>query len=296
MIAYVIIVLVSVTVIATLLLNATITHNPVYNFVSSGLHLCNQLFYRNLININPAKITKITTNHNVVFLMCHDLDSLPDYAIKSKYIFKKYCKQHSYEFVNLKYPKHIMSPYWIRVDALIKLLQQYPKDTIFVYVDLDTCINPHWFDKSLDDMLSSLDTDNTYDIYVGKEPMPTRILNSGVIILRNTDWTQDLLQEWRSRYDPNCWFRRNGKWVCEQNGRKCAWAGDQYEQGALNNIYRENWNNTQSHMAILHSDVISNNFRRCSRSYIYHLMTQKDHWRSNFFKEMITDINEKTCQ
>lgn len=268
-----------------------ISFNPILNGAVLTLNLVNTFIYRELL-LNyrfEQNTTSIQQTSNVVFFYSHNYETVPEFGILSQYITDIYCKRHNYSWVSFKHDTSVnVSPYWLRVQDLMKLTAAYPEDTIFVYLDLDTCINLAQVDISVDHFLSNLTSNTTYDVYIGKDSSVTSVINTGVIIMRNTDWSRELLQEWWKRYNPNQWVFNNGKWTCLVDAKShCPWAGDAYEQGSLELIYRENWNDSLSHIGILHMDLISNHFREKKHTFIYHLMGASSNTRLRFFKSQI---------
>ena len=105
------------------------------------------------------------------------------------------------------YPNDKISPYWLRVFDLIKLTKIYPEDSIFVYLDLDTCINPKYFHLNVEHLLDTIDLyeNNKYSLYIGRDCDISELLNTGVIFIRNNNKSREILNQWINRYDPSVW-------------------------------------------------------------------------------------------
>jgi hypothetical protein len=265
-----------------------ISFNPILNGTILFLNLVNSLIYRELLISYQFK-QNIQPTSNVVFFYSHNYETVPKFGDLSQYITDIYCKRHNYAWVSFNHDTLVnVSPYWLRVQDLMKLSAAYPEDTIFVYLDLDTCINLKRVDMSIDHLLLNLTSDIKYDVYIGKDSSIASVINTGVILLRNTTWSRALLQEWWKRYNPNQWELKNGNWTCLVDAKtKCSWAGDAYEQGSLERIYTENWNDSTSHIGVLHMDLVSNHLREQKNTFIYHLMGASDNTRLRFFESQI---------
>ena len=251
-----------------------IYNNYKYDFRKEYTHLSieNIIKIHNQLSLDKNK-SLYKENNEIIFFISFDYKEIPFYYNKMKDIFIKYCNLHGYKFLIFDHSgdKNKISPYWNRVSDLVNLSNQYKENpnTIFIYIDVDTCINPKYSNITIDNFLNSIDyiENKTSDIYIGNDL--NNSVNAGVIIIRNTDWSKQFLNLWWSKYDPENWNLKNGKWICKQDGKKCNWARDGYEQGEFNIIYRNNEINSQDHIKILHHSLISNNNPHLD-SFIYH--------------------------
>lgn len=277
-------------IILWLILGFGISYNPILNAMNMWRYTLNTLLYKKqLINCRPwKKRLNYKSDANVVFFYSHNYETLPEFAVLSQQITDVYCQRHNYSWLNCQHPSDSsVSPYWLRVQDLIRLSSEYPIDTIFIYLDLDACINLAQLDRGVDQFIEDLDTTNDFDIYIGKDTAVSQFINTGVMIVRNTEWSQQLLDEWWQQYDPNDWMRIDNKWKCYKGTKPCEWARDGYEQGALEAIYRNNWKNSLAHIAILHMDLLSNNLRVSKNTFIYHLMGSMESRRHQFFSNQV---------
>lgn len=243
-------------------------------------------FKKHLVTLehNPNPLTK---KWKVIFLYSHDFSQIPEYNRYSRALLMEYCNKHDCEFLERNHTgKDEISPYWIRVKDLIDLSESCDDNTLFIYLDLDTCINPLFMDKSIQEIIHSLDAKQEWNMYIGKDTTNTKYINTGVMMIKNTEWSRQMLRYWWSKYDRNAWNVRNGKWTCQAKGKKCAWARDNYEQGELENIYESDVLNAKANIAILHMDIVSNNFRTSKNSFIYHRMAKSNEDRTKFFKRL----------
>lgn len=268
------------------LMSCTISNKPTKAVALLFQHIVNNKIH-NTIHLNSTIQQSPGRVNRVVFFTCHDYVVLPEYAKKSRAINAEFCERHGYDFLEFVYPKNTMSPYWTRVDRFITLCDQYKDDTIFVYVDLDAVVNPQMHRYRLEDILRSLSIKKDYDVYIGKDADIRKYVNSGVIILRNTQWSRSLLEEWWRHYDPTKWLYNGTKWVCVLDKRRfCKWAEDYYEQGELEKLYYNDWNNSRDHIAILDVNVMSNAALVNRNTFIYHLMGISDSDRLAFLTKI----------
>ena len=219
-----------------------------------------------------------TTRYNVIFFYSHNYKKLPDYFAPGYQILSTYCEQHKYKLLVIDHSNdtELISPYWLRVKDLVDLSQQYPEsNNLFVYLDLDTCLNPTHMNVPIEQLINRMDHLNQkpWDMYVGTDCIA--YMNTGGLIVKNTDWSKQLLLLWWSKYALSRWVYSNAKWTCHTNaGNQCGWARDGYEQGELNNIYEQNELDTRNHLLIMNSSIISNSLIELD-SFIYHFYGSK---------------------
>lgn len=261
-----------------------------YNDIS----LENIIKYNTIKDKNLVNYTNVPTiKKDIIFFFSISYETIPSYYEKSFDILSYYCNLHNYKLFVFNHYKdnHEMSPIWIRVSDFIKLTNQYEEtpNTIFVYLDIDTFINPKYLNFKIDNVIDTIDSiDKNYnDVYIGNDPVYES--NAGIIIVRNTQWSKKFLKHWLSKYNTNNWKFKNNEWVCKRDKyifkfpianisniaykSKCYWGEDDYEQGEFNTIYRNNELNSQDHIKILHHSLISNN-KIDIDSFIYHFYAQ----------------------
>lgn len=268
-------------------------YRNVFFFVTRHvIHSINACKYRTRM-VSPVKgrsISNLNRDIYPVFFYRYSYMTLPSYASYSIRMIKQYCSKHGYEFIDLNHGTINISPYWLRVKDLISLSRQYDENAVFVYMDLDTCINPMFMNTTFNEILNSLDDTSTWDIYVGKSMNPNRYINSGVMFVRNTTWSRQLLNSWWNTYNPSKWIKQTDKWYCIDQDKLCAWAGDNYEQGELEKLYMSNFMNAKDHIAIIHMDFIYNAFKKSQNTFMYHLMgTDNKLVIESFFSELADD-------
>ena len=251
-------------------------------------------FSKILYNLNYNNIQNtFNTKDKIVFFYSYDYKILPQYSKYSIKNIKKYCQINNYTLLELNhfYDKKKISPYWIRVMDLIYLTQQYPENTIFIYLDLDTILNPEYFNIKIDILLNGIDNydnnkyhNNNYDIYISSDPLPHLNINTGVMFIRNTKYSKKFLKLWFSLYQESKWLLNDDKWVCKKNKYShCIFAGYEYEQGALEYLYNNNKDNCKSHIKILQPNFCSNSNYK-DDSFIYHFMGFNSNDRNKYMK------------
>jgi len=234
-------------------------------------------------------------NYKVIFLYSHDYYKLPNSANLSIKIVNEYCKKHNYELIiKNHYPNNSISPYWLRVYDLIELSEKYDEKTLFVYLDLDATINPKYFNIKIEDLISTIDNYNNhiYDIYIGKDNIKEKFINTGVMFLKNTKITKEILYNWIKLYNKNNWKLIKKKWKCYTNINytdECIWAGKEYEQGALDYLYINNFNNIRDNIKILHMSICSNRYIDYD-SFIYHFMAFSENDRLPKLKRLFFNL------
>ena len=231
--------------------------------------------------------------YKIIFLFSHDYYDLPEsakYAIK---ITNEYCQKHNYELlIKNHYPNNQISPYWLRVFDLINLSKQYDENTIFIYLDLDAAINPKYFDIAMTNLINIIELydKKKYDIFIGKDNIKNKFINTGVMFLKNTNKTKEILKLWSNKYNKNNWKYINNKWKCINNiNEKCIWAGKEYEQGALDYLYINNIYNLRDYIKILHMSFCSNRYYNYD-SFIYHFMAHSENYRINNMKSIYFNL------
>lgn len=252
--------------------------------------------YYFILNYNYTPLSTYLDNLNkenkeekkILFIFSHDYKTLPVYFEYAKNSINKYCKMHNYNYIiKNHYPNKKISPYWLRVFDLIELSNIYDENYIFIYLDLDTIINLKYKDIKIENLLDTIDKfDNKkYDIYIGKDIAPHNYINTGVMFIRNTSYSKMLLNEWVKYYNSNIWLLNNERWVCTKNNNTCAWAGYDYEQGALEHIYLNNLFDSKNHIKILHSSICSER-NILYDAFIYHFMAFDNIIRKQFMQNL----------
>lgn len=249
------------------------------------------------VNPKPA-VFRRDPHINVTIFMSVRYKTPPEYFQCSSELASRYAIVHGYEFRIIDHgddpTTQAVSPYWLRVVDMIRLTNTYPEDHLFLYIDADAVINPTYQHVPVERVAQSLDNvlQTSYDVYVGSDPpgvIPGRnesVINTGVMILRNTRWTRMFLQRWWNRYDTSRWSvsSTTGGWSCKQpSGLTCIWAGTNYEQGELNNMRHEDPTFLSGHLLVCHWVLLASD----GEGYIVHLMGNRNETRYKRFAKYL---------
>lgn len=231
------------------------------------------------MSILQKNTIKLKTKHKIVFYYSHDYEVLPEYTKYSIDMTRQYCAKHGYELIIKDHSiRKLVSSYWLRVFDLINLMRIYPNDTIFVYLDLDTMINPKYFHIEIESLLNAIDyhDNQLYSIYIGRDENIWNMVNTGVFFVRNNIFAKSIIYQWAKQYNPNAWSLQQQKWICiTETQKKCIWAQDEYEQGEFTALYMRNTLNAKKHVKVLHHSICSNKYLQLD-SFIYHFMGLKE--------------------
>lgn len=186
-------------------------------------------------------------------------------------INKKYCEHYGYNFhkkiLNIDKNKHITYtdirikdsigtaynknkiykavPHYGRYVELLKLLNKYPEDHIFMYIDSDASLLNYkidvgdWIPKSKDTYVLFGNEGNTIKIKFKSFIRNVKYgitFNSGIIILKNNDWTKKFLSD--ILYSDDCDCNRLNKTMY-------------YDQSCISNLFKRNKNNEQIHIKVI---------------------------------------------
>ena len=130
----------------------------------------NRDFYNKYTNISLDNIIQSyelnkhqQVKKNVILFFSLDYKTLPTYYNIVLKNITDYCKLHNHTLLIFDHykDKNKISPYWNRVADFIKLSTQYKEDrnTIFMYLDLDVCVNPKYKYLSIDNIINSILSD-----------------------------------------------------------------------------------------------------------------------------------------
>ena len=228
-----------------------------------------------------------TIKNNVILFYSYDYKNPPDFTKYSFKIINEYCKLHNYTLLQINhYPNTSISPYWLRIRDLINLSTQYDNDTIFVYLDLDTILNPKYINIKIENLIDSIDKIDKikYNFYISKDVLyginNMFNINTGFIIVRNNNYSRQFFNDWYNMYPNKQWKYINNKWICFKNeleNKKCFFGDYSYEQGALNYIYNNNLYNSKANIKLLDHNIATINNTNID-SFLYHFIGKnKDH-------------------
>lgn len=163
---------------------------------------------------------------------------------------KEYCQRHNYVFYNFNTMEEKWSPEWSKIIYCLKLLKNH--DWIF-WSDADSMITN--FNVKLEPII-----DENYDIIVSKD---IGGMNTGSFFIRNSEWSYAFLTElYRLRLE---YEKGNHSFRSNQIGQFT-------DQDAMVNLFKVNWNNTQSHFKFINKRIFNS-----------YAMTQADDWQIGDF-------------
>lgn len=263
--------------------------------------ICRRLFLKYNVKTNPNTSIDIITKkynlnndskkiNNVYIFMSYDYDKFPEYGYYSIELMKKYCEKNGYSFLTLDHSgQKEISPYWLRVKDLVYLTHNIlNEDDILLYFDLDSIINPDYHNWKIEKILNSLDvsTNNKWKMYVSMDPIEYMkdSFNTGIIIVRNKDWSRKFLQYWLDSYPSERWNydSKSKRWNCNI----CIWAGDNYEQGSLSKIYDNNILNSKRNILPVDVSIFGNPNHMKKDAFTIHLMGVSNSTRVEILKEI----------
>jgi len=145
------------------------------------------------------------------------------YGIESKVL---YCSKHGYDFIqDESVVDNTRDLQWSKIQLLLKYLQPSVerKYDYLVWIDADTYIMNN--EITIESLISKYNLANINIIY---QKDPYIWVNTGFMIIKNTDWSRDFLNESYKHTDKIC-----------------------HEQGAIDWLWRENWNHSQTFISVL---------------------------------------------
>ena len=217
-------------------------------------------------------------NYKIIIFRSVSYANLPKYFKYHNNILEDYCNLHGYELKIFKHKDNVC-PYWLRVMDLIRLSEIYDSNTIFIYMDIDTIINPSYLDKDINQLLCAYDTKSNinWDMYMGSDL--DHIVNTGVMIVKNTSWSKQLLNLWYGQYKSKNWIYDSitNEWIYHHNGIKSQFATHGYEQGELNKLMMFGAIDYKNNIAVMHYSWLSNrDINDPCDTFIYHFYSNND--------------------
>lgn len=152
-----------------------------FNYTSS-LKESNPARSRELYICNPGKKIAIVSLHT---------EQISSYAIHSEKSISQYCEKQNYTFYSYreKIEKNC-SANWSKSQAILNHISDHD---YIIWMDSDTLVfNPS---KKFEDILTKCDKDHL--IIATKDIGGNSMLNSGVLIFSNSDFSKKILKEWR---------------------------------------------------------------------------------------------------
>lgn len=239
--------------------------NEMMNCIHQSVHSVNKRLYS---SFNES------SNPLIVIVTYYTLNILESYASKSIATLAAYAEQNNYLFYpfqgpNTKYDYAPYDPRWNKIQILSNVLREEGlHSTYVVWVDADLIILD--FGMKIE-MIGSFYSDA--NIIISKDmEKATFISNSGFIIVKNSEWSMEFLQQWWSSYD-----RRK---CCDQN--VLTWLYDKMSIEEKNNIM------------ILRSDALNTEFpcwkNLKSHNQVLHLAGATSLYRNNIFDSSLKEV------
>lgn len=252
-----------------------------YNYYK--LRIIDKEYQKLLDNKKPFKPLK------VLVFQCGAYTQNPEYMYYSMMINKLYCSKWGYDYRFINHDIKEMPPYWLKVKDLKNLLNDTSKYDMIVYLDLDAIFND--FSVSIEQVIDYVDPNENYEIYVSYDWIVKYNEgkgNAGVFIVKNTPNAKNIVSKWYNmcvcdnKLCNKCasWEYSQHKWNCPD----CKWAGINYEQGSLNQIYDNN-----NDIILLNTDYLSNTDYN-KQSYVLHLMAHDNNLRKDILKNIYENI------
>ena len=141
-------------------------------------------------NVKPELVLNV--NSNICFIFFYT-KNIADYAKHSLKNITKYCEKHNYalQCFNEKFNDDV-HPCWNKVASILKLIKKY---NYIVWIDCDAIFVHH--EKRIEDFINK---DDSKDLHICFDIVKDKhCINSGVFIIKNTDWSYNLLKKvWNS--------------------------------------------------------------------------------------------------
>jgi len=242
-------------------------------------YLIYKYYYISKISYYPNQIHYIPNNKKVLIFNSVSYETNPEYMQYSQDLNEIYCNKWNYHYKIFNHKVCDIPPYWLRVRDLLTLLETTNYELI-CYMDIDAVFINH--DIELYSLVNYIEqkSNHSYDMFIGEDPNPLRLLNTGVFIIKNTDWSKNFIKNWLN----NCinklgklhdicspWEYNNKHWTCNN----CDWAGESYEQGNLEDMFNNNILNSKNKITILRQLFLSNEYKYTD-SFVKHFMGNKN--------------------
>jgi hypothetical protein len=198
----------------------------------------------NRLNILDVELSTVKIRKNKICVVSHFTENLREVGNLSVKNKQEYCNAHGYDFIYENSRLSDRHPAWDKVKLLLELLNDKSKNyDYFVWMDNDAFINnsqlrfdilcsnfnessllicsePHIKD------LEYLNNDLDYNLLDN-----LRIVNTGVFILKNNEWSRNFLQKvWHTKSNTNIGINGSHAAVSESQFNYNYWP---FEQGAF---------------------------------------------------------------
>lgn len=194
-------------------------------------------------------------------------DKIKDYADKFSLVNKEYCKYNKYDFIvsNKQYVKTDRAPAYNKLPFILDTLNSTEYDYV-VWIDADA-----HFRKM--DRLENYISNGEDIIWSADQPTNVCNINTGFMILKNTDYTKYFLNEWIN--------------IKVKNPYPQWW-----EQGFMFYIWENNLFEIKSHSKVIPFNILQNFKKDDTQPLIYHMAGRKHHARVNYINSKIKEKNK----
>lgn len=249
-----------------------------------------RLYNGKVVYWNPELIKEPKNNNLVVLYTSINESFNKPYVKLNNKILTNYSSRHGYDYKNIIHPDNKMSPYWLRVYDLKRILDSYPDNTFVAYYDCDAVpLRPEISIESFIESIDSLYNNSTKDIYISEDPnaqivLYNGIFNTGNFFVRNTKRSREFVNDWVSRYNSGDfeWKLNNKNWECIIKDKQCSWSSLGYEQGEFSKLYM----NHKDKIQYLHWTTLACTYKDNKHCFTLHLMGHSDRERERIFNEM----------
>lgn len=226
-------------------------------------------------NWDTSMVRSTSNTKVIIFSSYDDRFSKKPYVQKNYEILKRYAKKNGHVYQRII--SNDISPYWLRVRDLQRIMYANPENTLIAYFDADAI--PAHDDISIGSFVDSLNSPES-DIFISEDPYLRYTFNTGVFIVRNTKRCREFVDKWMSTYNKLNWSKNGEDWSCGM----CLYSGLNYEQGSFNKLYRLLEDKTL--VKNLESNVLDGS-AKADDTFSIHLMNTKDSVRDSTFQEYL---------
>lgn len=229
-------------------------------------------------------MTKTYTEGRFVLVTAYDSSYEPGYLCSTAN--EAYCQKHGYEFRRYVFSKEELHSRssgrygaWAKVQLLTSILREpdtFSEQDYLVWVDADALVIDHVVELS-----SFVERSGGADLIIGEDVADTDWLNTGVVLLRATEWSRDLLALW--------WSEGGSRWheaeaLCWDQSALCALLQRVYGLGMECPWFSYHGGRRQKLIAdrIFVIDCGSFNFKYINNSsFVFHAVQNRERLRSD---------------
>ena len=186
------------------------------------------------------------------------------------------CKKNNiiYKFSNVS--KHDISCYWIKVFDTYDVLVENPNIDYIIFLDTDACI----ISPDVTNLIDIITKSNIAgcSMIINDAPISDNYFNAGAFIVKNNEIGINILKKWKSFYNIEKWFKKNGKFVtnknkgCRENKKLGTISDLAYEEVPFRNyiLLNEEFSN---HIYRV-DDTVFNSIKITEKTVVYHGRSQ----------------------